>query len=199
MKKKENERLVNRAPGASSTRRIADIFQTYQARLRNFISRRVASREDCEDILQDVFYQLLRTEAGQAPIEQMSAWLYAVARNQIIDRGRKKKEIPFSSIEDDPDESSFVREIAELFPDGALSAEMDYFRALIEKELGEALLELPAGQRAVFELTELEGFSFKEIAASTGLSVNTLLSRKRYAVLALRKRLAALYEEWLSG
>lgn len=185
-------------PDVSSSR-IADIFRTYHARLRNFISRRVPSREDCEDILQDVFYQLLRTDRDGTPVEQVSAWLYAVARNRIIDRGRKQKEIPLSSLEEEGGETSFVDEVADLFSSSSLSPEMDYFRSLIEEELGKALQELPVGQRSVFVLTEVEGFSFKEIAASTGLPINTLLSRKRYAVVYLRRRLATLYEEWLSG
>lgn len=183
---------------ASDTHRIAAIFKTYQARLKSFIFRRVPSREDCEDILQNVFYQLIKTDREEIRIGDLSAWLYAVARNQIIDRSRKQKEIPLSSFEEDQEGTSFVREVAELFPDETLSPELDYFRVLIEEELGAALQELPAEQRAVFELTELEGFSFKEISASTGIPLNTLLSRKRYAVLFLRKRLAIIYEEWLS-
>lgn len=183
----------------ASSNRIADIFRTYQARLRSFISRRVPSREDCEDILQDVFYQLLCTDREETPIEQVSAWLYAVARNRMIDHGRKQMEIPFSSFEKEAKDTSFVDEVADLFSGNVLSPEIDYFRSLVEEELGKALQELPVEQRSIFVLTELEGFSFKEIAASTGLPLNTLLSRKRYAVVHLRKRLAALYEEWLSG
>ena len=146
--------------------RIADIFRKYQAQLKGFIAKRVSSKEDSEDILQNVFYQFMKSDQEDNPIEQIAAWLYSVARNQIIDRSRKHRE-----------------------------EEMPYLSN--NEELENALLELPGEQRTVFELTELEGIPFKEIAESTGIPVNTLISRKRYAILFLRKRLYSLYEDIL--
>ena len=160
------EIVQNRSASEQNTR-VADIFRKYQAQLKGFISRRVSSKEDSEDILQNVFYQFMKYDQEDSPIEQIAAWLYSVARSQIIDRSRKHRE-----------------------------EEMPYLSAVWE-ELEHALLELPDEQRAVFELTELEGFPFKEISESTGIPVNTLISRKRYAVLFLRKRLYNLYEDIL--
>ena len=156
---------------------ISDIFRKYQSQLKSFISKRVPSKEDCEDILQNVFYQLLKTDSEGTVIGQVSAWLYSVARNQIIDRSRKHTEEPMP------------------YKQGDQSPEMDFIRSLVWEELENALAELPDEQRTVFELTELEGFSFKEISEATDVPVNTLLSRKRYAVLHLRKWLNDLYIE----
>lgn len=177
-------------------REIADIYQKYRSPLRGFIAKRVPSREDCEDILQNVFYQLSKIDLEENPIEQISSWLYSVARNQIIDRSRKKKDVslPDSNAED----GGFVRELTDTILSSD-SPETDLLKALIWEELEIALSELPDEQRNVFELTELEGFSFKEISEATGIGVNTLISRKRYAVLHLRKRLYELYEDFLTS
>lgn len=177
--------------------RIADIFKKYQAQLKGFIARRVSSKEDSEDILQNVFYQFMKNDQADNPIEQISAWLYSVARNQIIDRSRKRREEEMPYLSGGEEDGTFLRELSELMPDEDQSPEMDYLRSMVWEELENALLELSDEQRTVFELTELEGIPFKEIADSTGISVNTLISRKRYAVLFLRKRLYNLYEDIL--
>ena len=175
---------------------VSQIYNDYQAELKGYISRRVSFKEDAEDILQNVFYQLAKIDLNENPIEQISSWLYSVARNQIIDRSRKKKEekMPqYSNGEDD----DFILEISEILADEGNTPEMAYFQSLVWEELEVALNELPEEQRTVFELTELEGFSYKEISESTGIPVNTLLSRKRYAVLYLRECLKDLHDEIL--
>lgn len=178
-------------------REIADIYLKYNSPLRGFIAKRIPSKEDCEDILQNVFYQLSKIDLEENPIEQISAWLYSVARNQIIDRSRKHKEeeLPYAYNQDN--EITFLNEITETIMDSD-SPETEFIKTLIWEELYLALDELPAEQREVFELTELDNFSFKDISEATGVSVNTLLSRKRYAILLLRKRLYELYEDLLS-
>lgn len=177
---------------------VADIFKQYQKQLRSFIAKRVPSKEDGEDILQDVFYQLSKIDLEENPIQKVSSWLYAVARNLIIDRSRKHKEeeMPYRKKSDEDD--SFIEELTVMILDENASPELDYIKALVWEELEVALTELPEEQRAVFELTELQGFSFKDISESTGVTVNTLISRKHYAVLHLRKRLSTLYNELLS-
>lgn len=187
----------NIATGAERNVRVADIFRKYQAQLKGFITKRVSSKEDSEDILQNVFYQFLKYDREESPIEQIAAWLYSVARNQIIDRSRKHKEVEMPYLSSDEDDGIFLKELAELMPDEDQSPEMDFIRSTVWEELENALLELSDEQRTVFELTELEGIPFKEIAESTGIPINTLISRKRYAVLFLRKRLYSLYDELL--
>lgn len=175
---------------------ITQIFRQYQSQLKGFIARQVRTKEDTEDILQNVFYQLSRNDPEENPIEQISAWLYTVTRNQITDwrRKRKETELPGSSCEEGDD---FVGELTLLLLDEEASPETDFMKSLIWEQLDLALSELPEEQSSVFRLTELEGISFKEIAEATGITVNTLISRKRYAVLHLRKRLAQLYQELL--
>lgn len=175
---------------------IPDIFNKYRGQLKNYISKRVLSKEDGEDILQNVFYQLSKIDLVEKPIEHISAWLYSVANNQIIDRSRKHKEVEMPYIKDDDDES-FLNEIPYLLVDDSSSPDKEYLRSLVWDELEIALSELPTEQREVFELTEMEGFSFKEISEATGITVNTLISRKRYTVLHLRERLRDLYHELL--
>lgn len=177
--------------------RIADIFRKYQAQLKGFIAKRVSSKEDSEDILQNVFYQFMKSDQEDNPIEQIAAWLYSVARNQIIDRSRKHREEEMPYLSNNEDDGTFLKELSELMPDEDQSPEMDFIRSTVWEELENALLELSGEQRTVFELTELEGIPFKEIAESTGIPVNTLISRKRYAILFLRKRLYSLYEDIL--
>ncbi|MDH6355366.1 RNA polymerase sigma factor (sigma-70 family) [Dysgonomonas sp. PH5-45] len=176
---------------------VTEIYQKYNSPLRGFIAKRVPSKEDCEDILQNVFYQLSKTDFETNPIEQISGWLYSVARNQIIDRSRKHKEQELPYVINDNDEAVFLKEITETILDSD-SPETEFLKSLVWKELEVALGELPPEQRSVFELTELEGFSFKEISEATDIGVNTLISRKRYAVLHLRKKLYELYEDLLS-
>jgi len=188
---------TNTSTGAERDIRIADIFRKYQAQLKGFIAKRVSSKEDCEDILQNVFYQFMKSDQEDNPIEQIASWLYSVARNQIIDRSRKHREEEMPYLANNEDDGTFLRELSELMPDEDQSPEMDFIRSTVWEELENALLELPGEQRSVFELTELEGIPFKEIAESTGIPVNTLISRKRYAILFLRKRLYSLYEDIL--
>lgn len=176
---------------------VSGIFKKYRSQLKSYISRRVFSKEDGEDILQNVFYQLSKIDLIEKPIEQMAAWLYSVTNNQIIDRSRKRKEEEMPYITTADGEGVFLAEITGLLLDEDTSPEIEYIRSLVWDELEIALSELPEEQRQVFELTELEGFSFKEISEATGMAVNTLISRKRYAVLHLRERLKDLYYELL--
>ena len=181
-----------------SGKKISDVFKKYQAQLKGYINKRVTSKEDGEDILQNVFYQLLKTDSLINPIEEMTAWLYAVARNQIVDwkRKRKEEEMPYITASDS--DEVFMNEISSfLFDEESSSPEDVYLRSLVWTELEAALEELPLEQKEVFEWTELQGLPFKEISETTGIAVNTLISRKRYAVLHLRLRLKSLYDDLL--
>lgn len=202
--KRQQEPLMMKAIEASimtndlpREQNIATIFKEYKARLTNFIAKRVGPKEDVEDILQDVFYSLSKVDLIEKPIEQMSSWLYSVANNRIIDKSRKHKEVEIPYITTQDNDELFLTEITDLLSDEYSSPEIEYLRSLVWTELDTALSELPDEQRSVFELTELEGFSFKEISEATNIPVNTLLSRKRYAVLHLRERMRNLYEELL--
>jgi RNA polymerase sigma factor (sigma-70 family) len=179
--------------------RITAAFRQEQGRLRNFIRRRVANETEVEDILQDVFYELVAAYRLMKPIEQVSAWLFRVARNRIIDLFRKKRPAAstndFLPIAEDGDQLS----LEDLLPSADAGPESAYTRSVLLEELDAALDELPEEQREVFVAHELEGRSFKELAAATGVSVNTLLSRKHYAVLHLRERLQAIYDEFMKG
>jgi len=174
---------------------ISDIVKNYGAHLKGFIRKRVHSIEDAEDILQDVFYQLAEADLLMKPIEQISAWLYTVTRNRITDLYRKKKPELMSEYISGDNEEYIVAELGELLLETGSTPETQYLQSLVWVELENALSELPQEQRTVFELNELEGIPFKEIAEITGETVNTLISRKRYAVLYLRKRLQTLYNE----
>lgn len=174
---------------------VSDIFKKYQAQLKGYIAKRVDRQEDREDIFQDVFYQLSKIDLDENPIEQISSWLYAVARNKIIDKTRKKKELAITVKTETYEDEEFLTELTDLLFDEDSSPETEYLKSLVWVELEDALKELPAEQRTIFELTELEGFSFKEISESTGVTVNTLISRKRYAVLHLRNRLSGIYND----
>ena len=175
--------------GASINDRISDIFRREQGRLRSFVRNRVTDEGDAEDILQDVFYELVETYRMMKPVEQVGAWLFRVARNRIIDLFRKKRPM---QLPDDGDLS-----IEELLPSPDAGPEAAFARSLLWEELEAALEELPKDQRAVFIAHEIEGKSFKELSDETGVSVNTLLSRKRYAVLHLRERLKEIHDEIL--
>lgn len=175
-------------------RRISETIVREQARLRNFIRRRVADRSDAEDILQDVFSEFVEAYRLMKPIEQAGAWLFRVARNRIIDSFRKKKPEALADQRTQlADGESLVLE--ELLPSPEAGPEMAYARTILLEELEDALDELPREQREVFIAHEIEGRSFKELAAESGHSVNTLLSRKHYAVMYLRERLRDIYDE----
>jgi RNA polymerase sigma factor (sigma-70 family) len=175
--------------------RIYEVVKREQSRLRNFIRRRVPDPRDAEDILQDVFYRLVEANRLLMPIEHITGWLFRVARNRITDLFRKKEPENFSDIPIVDDEGE-VLQIEDLLPSRDAGPEALYFREALLEELETALDELPEEQRDVFVAHEFEGLSFKQIAAETGVSVNTLLSRKRYAVLHLRERLQRVYDEF---
>jgi RNA polymerase sigma factor (sigma-70 family) len=178
--------------------RISDVVKREQSRLRNFIRRRVPDPRDAEDILQDVFSELVEANRLLMPIEHVTGWLFRVARNRITDLFRKKKPESFSDAagaSKDDDDDQFLR-FEDLLPSPDAGPEALYARNVLLDELELAVEELPEEQREVFVAHELEGRSFKEMAAETGASVNTLLSRKRYAVLHLRERLQSIYDEF---
>ncbi len=164
--------------------------------LQSFIRKRVSNLEDAEDILQDVFYQLVKTmDANLNPIEQVSAWLYRVARNTIINKGKKRREVEMPSVSRE-EEGEVLEEFSEiLFGGDSPTPDIVYLRSLVWKELEDSLSQLPTEQREAFELTEIEGFPVKDVAVSLGIPVNTLLSRKHYAVKHLRKQLYTLYKD----
>ncbi|MGH9743696.1 MAG: RNA polymerase sigma factor [Candidatus Acidiferrum sp.] len=173
--------------------RISEVVSREQSRLRNFIRRRVPDPRDAEDILQDVFYRLVQANRLLMPIEHVTGWLFRVARNRITDLFRKKKPESFSDVKIADEEDELLR-VEDLLPSADAGPEAEYARNVLLDELELAIDELPEEQREVFVAHELEGRSFKEMAAETGVSVNTLLSRKRYAVLYLRERLQRIYE-----
>ncbi len=174
---------------------ISQAMERDEPRLRNFIRKHIADTSEAEDIVQEVFYELLEAYRLMKPVEHVTAWLFRVARNRIIDLFRKKKpeslNEPVTSAEDGD-----TLLLEDLLPSAEASPEAAYARNMLIDALEDALEELPAGQRDVFIAHELTGLSFKEISVETGLSVNTLLSRKRYAVLHLRRRLQAIYEDF---
>jgi RNA polymerase sigma factor (sigma-70 family) len=175
--------------------RISEVVKREQSRLRNFIRRRVPDPRDAEDILQDVFYKLVEANRLLMPIEHVTGWLFRVARNRITDLFRMKKPESFSNAAVG-DEDGELLQLEDLLPSPDAGPEALYARNVLLDELELAIDELPEEQREVFVAHELEGCSFKEMAAETGVSVNTLLSRKRYAVLHLRERLQSIYNEF---
>lgn len=177
---------------------VGQLIVEHLPKLKSFIRKRVRNSEDAEDILQDVFYQFVKTvENSMNPIEQVSAWLYRVARNLIINRGVKKREVEMPVYRSDDTDDEVLSEFSEVLFSNETSPtpETEYLRSLFWLELEKALSELPLEQREIFELTELDGIPVKEISETTGVAVNTLLSRKHYVVLHLRKSLAGLYED----
>ncbi len=176
-------------------RQISEIIAEERSRLRNFIHRRVRDPSDAEDIVQEVFYELVEANRLLMPIEHVTGWLFRVARNRITDLFRKKKPETFSDAAV-VDEDGEVLQIEDLLPSPDAGPEALYFRTVLLDELEFALGELPDEQREVFVAHELEGRSFKELSAESGVSVNTLLSRKRYAVLHLRERLQSIHDEF---
>jgi RNA polymerase sigma factor (sigma-70 family) len=179
---------------AEQKRNIAQVVRDYSKRLMGFIRKRVNTEEDAEDILQDVFYQFV---GNNQPIEQLTAWLFTVARNKITDRKRKHKPDSLEDVFAPPDGEETLNWTEFLFSSSD-DPEKEYLRTLFWEELRVALDELPAEQREVFIMNELEDMPFKEIAEQTGVPVNTLLSRKRYAVLHLRERLQTLRNDLLN-
>jgi len=183
---------------AEQDQRISDVVKRERSRLRNFIRRRVPDPRDAEDILQDVFYELVEANRLLMPIEHVTGWLFRVARNRIIDLFRKKKPQSFSDAVVEDEQGELLR-IEDLLPSPDAGPEAVYVRDMLMEELEAALEELPDEQREAFVGHELEGRSFKEMAEETGVSVNTLLSRKRYAVLHLRERLQSIHDEFAKG
>lgn len=178
-------------------RRIAETIEHERGRLRNFIRKRVANREDAEDLLQDVFFELVEAYRLVKPIEQVGAWLFRVARNRIIDRFRKRGSVSLPVTPSPPElEDGDVGSLEDLLPSPDAGPEAAYAREVLLDELHAALEELPEDQRYVFVAHELEGRTFRELALETGIPVNTLLSRKHYAVLHLRRRLQHIYDEF---
>jgi len=176
--------------------RISEVVNREQSRLRNFIRRRVPDPRDAEDILQDVFYELVEANRLLMPIEHLTGWLFRVARNRITDLFRKKRPESFSETAAAGDDDDEPLPFEDLLPSPDAGPEALYARRVLLEELELAVAELPPDQREVFVGHELEGRSFKQMAAETGVSVNTLLSRKRYAVLHLRERLQTIYDEF---
>ena len=177
---------------------IAEIIKNQGSRLRGFIRKRVRTTEDADDILQEVYFQLAEADRLLKPIDQMAAWLFTVARNRITDLYRRKKTEPMPEFLAESEDDSVIAELSDLMFDDGSTPETDYLRSLVWIELEKALNELPEEQRLIFELTEMKGLSFKEISKQTGELVNTLLSRKRYAVLYLRERLQVIYDELIN-
>jgi len=190
-----DEALRKPWPMAEQDQRISEVVKRERFRLRNFIRRRVPDPRDAEDILQEVFYELVEANRLLMPIEHVTGWLFRVARNRITDLLRKKKPVSFSDAAAE-DEAGELLRIEDLLPSPDAGPEALYIRHVLLDELELALDELPPEQREAFVAHELEGSGFKEMAAETGVSVNTLLSRKRYAVLHLRERLRNIYDEF---
>ena len=178
--------------------RISEVVERERSRLRRFIRRRVPDPHEAEDILQDVFYELVEANRLLMPIEHVAGWLIRVARNRITDWFRKKRAVPFSDISAVGEDEELLR-LEDLLPSPDAGPDALYVRGLLLDELASAVEELPRQQRDVFVAHELEGRSFKELAAETGVSMSTLLSRKRYAVLHLRERLRGIYYEITKG
>ncbi|HUB03358.1 MAG TPA: RNA polymerase sigma factor [Terriglobales bacterium] len=174
--------------------RISEAIARDEGRLRNFIRRRVADTSEAEDILQEVFYELIEAYRMMKPVEQVTAWMFRVARNRIIDFFRRKTREARSEVEVSAEGEA--QSLEELLPAPEGGPDSAYARKVLVEELEEALEELPDEQREAFVGHELLGYSFKEMAKQTGVGVNTLLSRKHYAVKHLRERLQAIYEEF---
>lgn len=184
--------LTANALMAEQDKRITETISRERGRLRNFIRQRVPDAGEAEDILQDVFFEYVEAYRLPEPIEQVGAWLYRVARNRIIDRFRKKREVRMPEMGEDED----GHWLDEVLPSSEAGPEAAYARSVLLEELIAALDELPGEQRDVFIAHELDGCSFKELAAESGVTLNTLLARKRYAVLHLRARLQKIYDEF---
>lgn len=181
---------------ADQDQRISRVVEEERSRLLNFIRRRVPDPRDAEDILQDVFYELVEANRLLMPIDHITGWLFRVARNRIIDLFRKKKPVNFSDA-DIPDEENDSLAFEDLLPSPDAGPDALYAQGVLLAAFDMAITELPPEQRQVFVAHEIEGLSFKEISARTGVGLNTLLSRKRYAVLHLRERLQGIYDDFM--
>jgi len=181
---------------AEQNRRLSETIALEQARLRQFIRSRVPDVADAEDVLQDVFLELVDAYRLMKPVEQVGAWLFRVARNRIIDLFRRTRPVLLGNDRLVTTEDGDVRQWEDLLPSREAGPEAAYARSVLLEELDSAIEELPEEQRDVFVAHEIEGRSFKEIGEATGVSVNTLLSRKRYAVQRLRRRLQSIYDEF---
>jgi len=191
-----DEALSTDGVTAEQNRRISDTVRREQARLRQFIRQRVPDMGDAEDIFQEVFYELIEAYRFMKPLEQVGAWLFRVARHRIIDLFRRKRPTVLGDDLMLASEDGETHRWEDLLPSREEGPEAAYARGVLLEELDAALEELPEEQRAVFVAHEIEGRSFRELSETTGVSVNTLLSRKRYAVLQLRRRLQSIYNEW---
>ncbi len=178
-------------------RRIAEIIAEQRSRLLNFIRSRVPNEDDAEDLLQEVFYEVIVAYRLMEPVERWSAWMFRVARNRIIDLFRKKKTEALASAPVAVSDEGEELRLEDVLPSPDDGPEAAYARSVLLDEIEEALGELPVEQREAFIAHEIEGVSFKEIAARTGVGVATLISRKHYAVLHLRRRLQAIYDEFV--
>lgn len=187
--------LAISAMSSEQNREISEAVEQQRTRLRNFIRSRVPDSADAEDILQDVFFELVEAYRLMKPIQTLSGWLFQVARNRITDRFRKKKTVAIADINLENRDGDMLG-IEDLLPSPDVGPEAAYARSVLLEELTDALAELPEEQRAVFIAHEIEGRSFAELAAESGTSINTLLSRKRYAVLRLRERLEEIYRNF---
>lgn len=188
--------LNNEWPMTDKDQRLTAAFERDRGRLRNFIRSRVPDTADAEDVLQDVFYELVEAYRLTQPIEQVTAWLFAVARNRITDLFRRRSRESQHAAPPALDGESRARWTEDLLPSPDAGPDAAYARTVLAAALDDALDELPDEQREVFIAHELLGFSFKEIAARTGENVNTLLGRKHYAVLYLRRRLQSIHDEF---
>ena len=177
-------------------RRISETITREQARLRQFIRKHVPDHGDAEDIFQEVFYELVDAYRLMKPVEKVGAWLFRVARNRIIDLFRSRRPAVLGNDTMLPTEDGEARQWEDLLPSPEAGPEAAYARSVLLEELDAALEDLPEEQRDVFVAHEIDGRTFKELSEATGVGVNTLLSRKRYAVLQLRRRLQAIYDEF---
>lgn len=189
-----DEALRKQWPMTEQDQRISEAIARDEPRLRNFIRRRVSDARDAEDILQDVFYELIEAYRLMKPVEQVTSWLFRVARNRMIDLFRRRKREPLANDSATLTDEGDAVTLEDLLPSPDAGPDAMYVRNLLLEEIDDALDELPEEQRDVFVAHELLGYSFKELSEQTGVSVNTLLSRKRYAVLYLRERLRAIYD-----
>jgi len=176
-------------------RQISEVIEEERPRLRSFIRKRVPDESDVEDLLQEVFFELVEAYRLLKPIDYVTGWLFRVARNRITDLFRKKKPETFADLAIENDKGELLR-IEDMLPSNDDGPEALYMRTVLFDELQAALSELPAEQREVFVAHELEGRSFKELAAESGVNINTLLARKRYALRHLRERLQKVYDEF---
>ncbi|MDQ2843287.1 MAG: sigma-70 family RNA polymerase sigma factor [Acidobacteriota bacterium] len=190
------EVLITDGVTTDQNRRISETIAREQSRLRQFIHKNVPDNSDAEDIFQEVFYELVDAYRLLKPVEQAGAWLFRVARNRIIDLFRSKRPSVLGNDSMNTTEDGEAHRWEDLLPSPDKGPEAAYARSILLEELDAALEDLPEEQRDVFVAHEIEGRSFKELSEATGVSVNTLLARKRYAVLRLRRRLQAIYDEF---